>query len=88
MRIKCLLYLCVCIPILYFAVGYGFFGICHMLTLARKTSFEQMQGIDQAQEAFTKSLNILLFYPNCDQEIFYGEIFFTYFAVQWWQSWG
>ncbi|XP_062504698.1 uncharacterized protein LOC134181436 isoform X2 [Corticium candelabrum] len=70
MRIKCLLYLCVCIPIVYCAVGDAWLGICYMGTSARKTTFEQMQGIHQVREAFTKSLNILLFYSNCDEGIF------------------
>ena len=83
MRIECLLYLCVCIPIVYFAVGYRFLGNCRMLTLERQTTFEQkLQEIHQAREAFTKSLNILLFYSNYDQAILAGEIFSsTYFSV-------
>ncbi|XP_062504287.1 uncharacterized protein LOC134181098 isoform X2 [Corticium candelabrum] len=48
---------------------YGLLGRCHRPTPERTTTFEQMQGIHLAQEAFTKSLNILLFYPNCDQQI-------------------
>ncbi|XP_062504091.1 uncharacterized protein LOC134180923 [Corticium candelabrum] len=49
---------------------YKFLGICHLPTVERQTTFEQMlQGIHQAREAFTKSLNILLFYSNFDQEI-------------------
>ncbi|XP_062504084.1 uncharacterized protein LOC134180917 [Corticium candelabrum] len=53
---------------------YGCLAICYerMLKqmLERQTTFEQMlQGIHQAREAFTKSLNILLFYSNFDQEI-------------------
>ena len=68
---------CIC------ALGYVFLGICHIRTVERQTTFEQkLQGIYQAREAFTKSLNILLFYPNCDQEILEGEIFSsTCFAV-------
>ena len=58
---------CIC------ALGYVFLGSCH--TLERKTTFEQIQGIHKPREAFTKSLNILLFYPNCDQEILEGEMF-------------
>ena len=62
---------CIC------AVGYVYLGICHLPTVGRKTTFEQkLQGLYQAREAFTKSLNILLFYSNCDdQEILKGEIF-------------
>ncbi|XP_062504100.1 uncharacterized protein LOC134180933 [Corticium candelabrum] len=49
---------------------YVFLGACHLLTVERQTTFEQtLQGFYQAQEAYTKSLNILLFYSNCDQEI-------------------
>ena len=63
---------CIC------AVGYKFLGVCHLLTVERQTTFEQkLQGFYQAREAFTKSLNILLFYSNCDQEILEGEIFST-----------
>ena len=58
------------------AVGYDFLGACYWLMLERKTTFEQMQGIHQVREAYTKSVNILLFYSNCDdQEILEGEIF-------------
>ncbi|XP_062504672.1 uncharacterized protein LOC134181411 [Corticium candelabrum] len=49
---------------------YAFLGICHLLTVERQTTFEQkLQGLYQARKAFTKSVNILLFYSNCDQEI-------------------
>ena len=81
MRIKCFCVLhsyCIC------AVGYGYLGICRLVTVARQTTFEQiLQGIYQARQACTKSLNILLFYSNCDEEIILlGEIFSsTYFAV-------
>ena len=67
-----------CIPNCICAVGYRYLGICHLWTLERMTTFEQiLQVFYQAQEAFTKSLNILLFYSNCDQEILEGEIFST-----------
>ena len=68
---------CIC------AVGYGFLGICYGLMLERQTTFEQiLKGHYQAREAYTKSLNILLFYSNWDQEILEGEIFSsTCFAV-------
>ena len=87
MRIECLLYLCVLHSNCIYAVGYGCLAICYerMLKqmLERQTTFEQMlQGIHQAREAFTKSLNILLFYSNFDQEILKGKIFSsTCFAV-------
>ncbi|XP_062504243.1 uncharacterized protein LOC134181061 [Corticium candelabrum] len=49
---------------------YKFLGICYLPTVERETTFEQkLQGIHQAREAYTKSLNILLFYSNSDQEI-------------------
>ena len=78
MRIKCLLYLCVLHFNCICAVGYKFLGICYLPTVERETTFEQkLQGIHQAREAYTKSLNILLFYSNSDQEILEGEIFST-----------
>ena len=84
----CLHFNCIC------AVGYKFLGICHISTVERQTTFEQkLQGFYQAREAFTKSLNILLFYSNCDEEILEGEIFsstcfavhnnFTDYSVEW-----
>ena len=61
---------CICV------VGYKILGICHLPTVERQTTFEQkLQIFYQAREAYTKSLNILLFYSNCDQEILDGEIF-------------
>ena len=71
---------------IYCAVGYAMLGACHVLMLhylGRKATFEQMllgihqarETIHQAREAFTKSLNILLFCPNCDDKILNGEIF-------------
>ena len=68
-------YICVLHSNCSCAVGYALLGICHLRTPERTTTFEQMQGIHQAREAFTKSLNILLFYPNCDQQILDSEIF-------------
>ena len=81
MRIKCLLYLS-CNSIVYSAVGYKFLGNCHLPTVKRQTTFEQkLQVLYQAREAYTKSLNILLFYSNCDQEILDGEIFTKSFLL-------
>ena len=61
---------CIC------AVGYVFLGACYELILERQTTFEQdLQVLYQAREAYTKSLNILLFYSNRDEEILEGEIF-------------
>ncbi|XP_062504746.1 uncharacterized protein LOC134181488 [Corticium candelabrum] len=49
---------------------YKILGICHLPTVERQTTFEQkLQIFYQAREAYTKSLNILLFYSNFDQEI-------------------
>ncbi|XP_062504092.1 uncharacterized protein LOC134180926 [Corticium candelabrum] len=49
---------------------YRYLGICHVRTVERQTTFEQkLQVLHQAREAFTKSLNILLFHSNFDQEI-------------------
>ena len=78
MHIECLLYLCVLHSNCICAVGYRYLGLCHLRTVERQTTFEQkLQGTYQAREAFTKSLNILLFYSNFDQEILDGEIFST-----------
>ena len=55
---------CIC------AVGYGYLGDCYGLMLE-----QDLQVLYQAREAFTKSLNILLLYSNCDQEIVDSEIF-------------
>ncbi|XP_062504586.1 uncharacterized protein LOC134181340 isoform X3 [Corticium candelabrum] len=43
---------------------YGYLGDCYGLMLE-----QDLQVLYQAREAFTKSLNILLLYSNCDQEI-------------------
>ena len=70
-------YICVLHSNCICAVGYRYLGICHLRTVERQTTFEQiLQVLYQAREAFTKSLNILLFYSTCnDQVILEGDIF-------------